>query len=202
MRPGLPPVDPDDLFACARGLCAARSSDTDGHGHDRLLRHDRCASARIEKELCADLFKAERALGNLYDRYHRNDMYEEACRLHIVKDLAPDLLAQTAIGLNREAQLLLTAGDNPERPRSGASFAALCSVCPAPASPGKTVRHRLNRRVTAQPTVPPTSSPSGTWICRGLVPHCGHRQERVPSIATAAATTVHTIIRRFCVSTV
>lgn len=30
----------------------------------------------------------------------------------IVKDLAPELLAQTAIGLNSAAQWLLTAGDN------------------------------------------------------------------------------------------
>ena len=63
----------------------------------------------------------------------------------IVKDLAPELLEQTAIGLNSAAQLLLTAGDNPERLKSEASFAALCGVSPAPASSGKTVRHRLNR---------------------------------------------------------
>jgi transposase len=40
---------------------------------------------------------------------------------------------------------LLTAGDNPERLRSEASFAALCGVSPVPASSGKTIRHRLNR---------------------------------------------------------
>jgi len=63
----------------------------------------------------------------------------------IVKDLAPELLAQTTIGLNSAAQLLLTAGDNPDRLKSEASFAALCGVSPVPASSGKTVRHRLNR---------------------------------------------------------
>jgi transposase len=63
----------------------------------------------------------------------------------IVKDLAPELLEQRAIGLNSGAQLLLTAGDNPERLKSEASFAALCGVSPVPASSGKTVRHRLNR---------------------------------------------------------
>ena len=52
----------------------------------------------------------------------------------IVKDLAPELLEQTAIGLNSAAQLLLTAGDNPERLKSEASFAALCGVSPVPAS--------------------------------------------------------------------
>jgi len=54
----------------------------------------------------------------------------------IVKDLAPELLEQTAIGLNSAAQLLLTAGDNPERLKSEASFAALCGMSPAPASSG------------------------------------------------------------------
>jgi hypothetical protein len=63
----------------------------------------------------------------------------------IVKDLAPELLPRSAIGLNSAAQLLLTAGDNPNRLRSEASFATLCGVSPVPASSGKTVRHRLNR---------------------------------------------------------
>jgi len=63
----------------------------------------------------------------------------------IVKDLAPELLQKTAIGFNSAAQLLVTAGDNPERLKSEASFAALCGVSPVPASSGKTVRHRLNR---------------------------------------------------------
>jgi hypothetical protein len=63
----------------------------------------------------------------------------------IVDDLAPELVARNSIGHTGAAQLLLTAGDNPERLRSEASFAALCGVSPVPASSGKTVRHRLNR---------------------------------------------------------
>ncbi|MDI7864998.1 transposase, partial [Rhizobiaceae bacterium n13] len=63
----------------------------------------------------------------------------------IVKELAPELIARNSIGNTGAAQLLLTAGDNPERLRSEASFAALCGVSPVPASSGKTVRHRLNR---------------------------------------------------------
>tara|TARA_R110002096_G_scaffold149915_1_gene311574 strand:- start:2621 stop:2974 length:354 start_codon:yes stop_codon:yes gene_type:complete len=42
-------------------------------------------------------------------------------------------------------ELLITAGDNTERLKSEASFAALCGVSPIPASSGKTARHRLNR---------------------------------------------------------
>lgn len=63
----------------------------------------------------------------------------------IVDDLTPELVARNSIGYNAAAQLLLTAGDNPERLRSEASFAALCGVSPVPASSGKTIRHRLNR---------------------------------------------------------
>ena len=63
----------------------------------------------------------------------------------IVNELAPNLVARNSIGHIGTAQLLLTAGDNPERLRSEASFASLCGVSPVPASSGKTVRHRLNR---------------------------------------------------------
>jgi transposase len=63
----------------------------------------------------------------------------------IVLDLAPELVARNSIGHNSAAQLMLTAGYNPQRLKSEASFAALCGVSPVPASSGKTVRHRLNR---------------------------------------------------------
>jgi transposase len=41
------------------------------------------------------------------------------------------------------AALLIAAGDNPDRLRSEASFAALCGVSPLEASSGQTTRHRL-----------------------------------------------------------
>lgn len=55
------------------------------------------------------------------------------------------LLAQFGVGPHTAATLLVTAGDNPERLRSEAAFAALCGVSPLEASSGKTIRHRLNR---------------------------------------------------------
>jgi transposase len=58
---------------------------------------------------------------------------------------APELLAITGVGPDVAATLLVTAGDNPERLRNEASFAALCGTNPIPASSGKTIRHRLNR---------------------------------------------------------
>lgn len=63
----------------------------------------------------------------------------------IVDELAPLLVARNSIGRESAAQLLLTAGDNPDRITSEAGFAALCGVSPVPASSGLVKRHRLNR---------------------------------------------------------
>ncbi len=63
----------------------------------------------------------------------------------LIERTAPDLIAQYGVGPETAGQLLITAGDNPSRLRSEASFAALCGVSPLPASSGKTNRHRLNR---------------------------------------------------------
>jgi transposase len=63
----------------------------------------------------------------------------------LVAKTAPELLALFGVGTHTAAQLLVTAGDNPERMRSEAAFAHLCGVAPIPASSGRTHRHRLNR---------------------------------------------------------
>jgi transposase len=62
----------------------------------------------------------------------------------LVTAAAPRTLALLGVGTENAAQLLITAGGNPERLRSEASFAALCAASPIPASSGKTNRHRLN----------------------------------------------------------
>ncbi len=57
-----------------------------------------------------------------------------------------ELIKRNAIGYESASQLLITAGDNPQRLRSESGFAALCGVSPAvPVSSGKTNRYRLNR---------------------------------------------------------
>jgi transposase len=63
----------------------------------------------------------------------------------LVTATAPALIACYGVGPEVAAQLLVTAGDNPARLRSDASFAALCGVAPVPASSGRTTRHRLSR---------------------------------------------------------
>jgi transposase len=52
---------------------------------------------------------------------------------------------KTGVGTQVAATLLVTAGDNPARLRTEASFAALCGASPVDASSGKQRRHRLNR---------------------------------------------------------
>ncbi|SDP67222.1 hypothetical protein SAMN04488512_12643 [Sulfitobacter litoralis] len=62
------------------------------------------------------------ALESLARHYH--ELHDEVADLDdmieaIVTDLAPELIARNGLGLNSAAQLLLKAGDNPERLRSG-----------------------------------------------------------------------------------
>ena len=68
---------------------------------------------------------------------------------HQIRELAraanPHLMSLHGVGPNTSAQLLITAGGNPDRLRSEASFAALCGTAPVPASSGKSTRHRLSR---------------------------------------------------------
>jgi len=96
-----------------------------------------------------DVEEADRiALKSLARRYL--ELHDEATGLDdmievMVKELASELITRNSIGLNSAAQLLLTAGDNPERLKSRISFAAPCGVSPVPAASGKTIRHRLNR---------------------------------------------------------
>lgn len=63
----------------------------------------------------------------------------------IVDELAPELIKRKAVGYKCASQLLITAGENPQRLNSESGLAALCGVSPVPVSSGKTNRHRLNR---------------------------------------------------------
>lgn len=63
----------------------------------------------------------------------------------LVEQINPRLLELNGVGADTAGQLLVTAGQNPDRIRSEAAFAMLCGVAPIPASSGQTHRHRLNR---------------------------------------------------------
>ena len=59
---------------------------------------------------------------------------------------APQLLEQFGIGIDTAAEILIVAGDNPERIRSEAAFAKLAGISPIPTGSGMTSgRHRINR---------------------------------------------------------
>jgi transposase len=63
----------------------------------------------------------------------------------LTRAINPTLTALNGVGPDVAGQLLVTAGQNPERLRSEAAFAMLCGAAPLPASSGRTHRHRLNR---------------------------------------------------------
>jgi transposase len=86
-----------------------------------------------------------KSLGRRYLELHDEMADLDTMIIGIIDELAPALVARNSIGHGCAGQLLLTAGDNSERLRSEASFAALCGVSPVPASSGKIIRHRLNR---------------------------------------------------------
>lgn len=107
-----------------------------------------CARLRPTNELHDPAQAIKTALRRLARRcQHLSEEITEAD--HDLKALitatAPRLVEQLGVGTEVAGQLLITAGDNPERLRSEAAFAALCGVSPLPASSGRTDRHRLNR---------------------------------------------------------
>ena len=65
--------------------------------------------------------------------------------LALCEQANPALPGACGVGAETAAALLTAAGDNPERMRSEAAFAALCRTSPIEASSGPRTRHRLNR---------------------------------------------------------
>ena len=69
-----------------------------------------------------------------------NTMIEE-----LVTQRAPHLLEEFGIGVDTAAEILIVAGDNPERIHSEAAFAKLAGISPVPTGSGMTSgRHRIN----------------------------------------------------------
>ncbi|WP_327392156.1 IS110 family transposase [Streptomyces sp. NBC_01186] len=108
-----------------------------------------CAAGRPDTTRAGDPAMAVRlALRTLARRHQR--LAEEIADLDaligpLVAEVAPALLALHGVGPEAAGQLLISAGENPDRPRSEAAFAMLCGAAPIPASSGRTHRHRLNR---------------------------------------------------------
>ena len=109
----------EELAATRPGAPTASVDAATGHALRRLARRHRYLTSEI-------------------------DELEENLR-ELVGKAAPAMIATKGYGVITTATLLVTAGSNPERLRSEASFAALCGASPIPASSGKTNRFRLNR---------------------------------------------------------
>jgi transposase len=108
-----------------------------------------CAALRPDRARLEDPTHATKhALRLLARRHHSLSL--EIAELDddldtLVAAIHPQLLDVHGVGTDTAGQLLVTAGANHDRLRSEAAFAALCGVCPVPASSGRTHRHRLNR---------------------------------------------------------
>ena len=92
----------------------------------------------VEKMLMAELAHRINYLAGELSRL-------ETVMTETVAACAPELLKQSGIGYDSAAALLIAIGDNPERMKNQASFAALCGVSPVEFSSGKTTKRRLNR---------------------------------------------------------
>jgi transposase len=126
---------PETVRAAATGL-----------GRAALIEH--LARLRPGTDLADPAAAAKASLRTLARRWQHLDAEARELDTHIhtlVKQTAPALLDLVGVGTETASQLLVTAGDNPARLRSAASFAALCGAAPVPASSGRTHRHRLSR---------------------------------------------------------
>ena len=88
---------------------------------------------------------ALRSLGRHYTQLTKDlgELHEQLEEL--IVNANPALVGAKGVGVDVASILLAVAGDNPDRLRSEAAFAALCGVSPIEASSGKVTRHRLNR---------------------------------------------------------
>ena len=108
----------------------------------------RCARFHLSGDPANPLQGTKLALRTLARRYE--SLTEELAELDAVlgqltAQANPALRGARGVGTDVAAILLTAAGDNPDRLRNEAAFAAMCGVNPVDASSGKIVRHRLNR---------------------------------------------------------
>jgi transposase len=126
---------PETLRAQLRGLSTVKLVTT-------------AAKLRPGPNLTDPTHATKHALRSLAERIHHLDA-EIATTTKLldtlVADHAPLLVAECGVGTLTAAQLLITAGDNPDRLHTPEAFVALCGANPIPVASGRTHRHRLNR---------------------------------------------------------
>jgi transposase len=105
----------------------------------------RFARACAELEPAGALHRALAVLGRRWLALNTEARQLETQITALIRAHAPKLLARHGVGPVTAAQLLVTAGANPDRLRGHPALAALCGASPVEASSGLTSRHRLNR---------------------------------------------------------
>lgn len=88
---------------------------------------------------------AMRAIGRRVAELNTEIAALDADLAALVTATAPTLTGLFGAGIDTAGQLLVTAGDNPDRLHSEAALARLLGIAPIPASSGTTTRHRLHR---------------------------------------------------------
>ena len=98
--------------------------------------------------MCTPLAAAKMSLRTLARRIQQleQELEDTTAQLdRLTMENCPELRNTYGVGVDISATLVVAVGDNQERLKSEASFAALFGVNPLPASSGKVVRHQLNR---------------------------------------------------------
>lgn len=85
------------------------------------------------------------SLGRRWLLLHEEVLVLDRAIRDLVRRTVPQLIERPGVGIHSAAQLLITAGGNPDRLHSDAAFAALCGASPVQASSGQRHRHRLSR---------------------------------------------------------
>lgn len=107
-----------------------------------------CARLRPGADLTYPTTATKTALRRLARRIQllTTEIDQAKTELQILTSRAlPRTTALFGVGPDTAAQMLITAGDNPDRISHDASFAHLCGTAPIEASSGRSDRHRLNR---------------------------------------------------------
>ena len=97
---------------------------------------DRCAGLRpgtVDSPLAAAKH-ALRALARRWQHLEQEIKDHDLLLDSLTAQAAPGLREAFGIGVDVAAEMLILAGDNPERIKSEAAFAKLCGACPIPAS--------------------------------------------------------------------
>jgi len=149
-----------DAEAAARAVLSGEAAGAPKTGDDiaeiiRVLRIQRQTAVKARTQainsmrallVTAPIERSLRALARRCQHLDAEVAELDADLDELVRSAAPALVALFGFGTDTAGQLIVTAGDNPDRLRSDAAFSMLCGSSPQPAGSGKTNgRHRLNR---------------------------------------------------------